>query len=198
MNKMIYIPMLLLLASCLNASQEQQTKAVDAPRETNNQIAMEADSGLMEAEGDSEDDADCIFDQTTQTDDFLKGISELENYKWNAEEKEATVILETNDTLLISRGGRSHFGVSAEFRLRNDSTDYSDWEAVYERVLWISEVLSSEFAHEEIKNALKASEIEVNNDHTFFTNQYLQDNNYEIYRSIEPDRSLIILSYYIN
>lgn len=185
MTKHAYLFIFFLLLSCSSASNKK-------PQATIQQQTV------LEIENSSEDESDCIFDQSTQTDAFLKRIPELENYKWNSEEKVATIILDSNDTLLISRGGCYQFGVSAEFRLSNDTIDYSDWKNVYAKVLWISELLQSEFAYPEIKNALNTSEIEIDNDYIYFSNEYLQDNNYELTRRIEGDKDIIVLSYYIN
>jgi hypothetical protein len=198
MIKRIYIPILFLFASCSYTSKEKQESSI--PIATENTVENNVDTLSVETEAEitTEEESDCIFDQSTQTDKFLKGIEELKDYKWDAEEKIATIALGSGDTLLISRGGCYQFGVSAEFRLRKDTTDYSNWKNVYEKVLWISKLLSTDFAYEEIRNELNASEIERDNNNTYFSNEYLQDNNYELYREIEADKSTIVLSHYVN
>lgn len=102
---------------------------------------VEKQDSVVEQESLESDD--CIFDQQTQTDEFLRNIIELSGYYWDKESKTASIILENGDSLLITRGGCYHFGVTAEFRLRNDTTDYSDWTKVYDKVLWIAKVLES-------------------------------------------------------
>jgi hypothetical protein len=151
-------------------------------------------------QGFSQDD--CIFDQTTQTDEFLKGISELENYIWNQETKTATIVFPNQDTLLLKRGGCDHFGVSAEFILRNDTTDFRNWDNVIDKALWIARVLNDEFAFERLENELKSKQWEVqvinSDDLIFFNDAYLQADHYELARSIEKNLTRIILSFYIN
>lgn len=138
---------------------------------------------------------DCIFDQKSQTDEFLRGIPQLAGYEWDSAQKLATIVLDTEDTLLVRRGGCNHFGVSAKFILRNDTTDYSKWDNVFERVLWISNLLDSEFYHEKIKQTLDSSQYEIKwGNSVFFLDEYLQDRNYEIFRRLQDDKSIIILS----
>lgn len=148
-----------------------------------------------------EDSDDCIFDQLTQTDEFLKDIKELQNYKWNYDSRTATIILDNSDTLLITRGGCYHFGVTAEFRISNKETDFTDWNNVYNKVLWIAKLLDKEFAYTQIKNEIdshkvKFGEIE-NGEVVYFSNDILQQNHYEITRQQSNNLNIITLSYYI-
>ncbi|WP_339624621.1 hypothetical protein [uncultured Winogradskyella sp.] len=46
---------------------------------------------------------ECIFDQATQTDEFLKEIDELEGYVWNTETKTAEITLYDHWFLTIRR-----------------------------------------------------------------------------------------------
>jgi|GEM_PF-3024057 len=143
---------------------------------------------------------DCIFDQQTQTDEFLKNIAEFDGYYWDKDSKTAEIPLDRGDYLLITRGGCYHFGVSAEFRLRNDTTDYSDWQNVYDKVLWIAKILDSEFKFNMIKNDLDSNLITINKmeqgDTLYFSNEYLKDNNYSIDREIQKGLVVLRLGYY--
>ena len=120
---------------------------------------------------------DCIFDQSTQTDEFLKDIQALKSYVWDYESRTATILLENHDTLLISRGGCYDFGVSAEFRIRNDTMNYKNWNMVFEKVLWIAKILESEFDYTRIKENIESNEIVIENydgyDAVSFSDEYL-------------------------
>jgi hypothetical protein len=145
---------------------------------------------------------DCIFDQATQTDEFLKGIPELENYSWNQETKTATIVFPNQDTLLVQRGGCDHFGVSAEFILRNDPADFRNWDNVFDKVLWIAEILDNEFNFERLRDDLKSNKLEIvrinSADEVIFSDEYLQINHYELIRFIDQKKTIIFLSFYIN
>ena len=54
-------------------------------------------------------DDGCIFDLSTQTDGFLQGIGEFENYTWNDSSKTATILLDVGDTVKILHGGCTSF-----------------------------------------------------------------------------------------
>jgi len=145
---------------------------------------------------------DCIFDQLTQTDEFLKNIKELQNYEWDYLTRTATIILDNGDTLMISRGGCYHFTVSAEFRISNEEIDFSDWNNVYNKVLWIARLLDEEFAYKEIKNEIDSNKVTFEKiekgDAVYFSSEYLQNNHYEITRELNDNLNVITLSYYIN
>lgn len=96
---------------------------------------------------------DCIFDQKTQNDDFLKGNLAFKNYSWDTETKTATIPLEDGDTLEIYRGGCMHFSVIATFVTHRSIVDYNDWEEVYKIVYWIAQSLE-EFDYELLKKAI--------------------------------------------
>lgn len=213
MNKLVIFLIPILIFSCNNSEKNKevmQKEVKDNEVEVVEQVALETlvtsaeveDNVRLEhptiEEANDENEDDCIFDQATQTDEFLHGISELENYSWDAEQKVATIPLNTSDTLLIRRGGCYHFGVSAEFILYRRSIDYSKWENVFERVLWISKLLESEFAYEDIKEEIENSKIRIEEDNVSFQSEYLGDNNYSLYRKIEEGKTVIELSYYIN
>jgi len=202
MKYLIYFLILVSIISCNNTQTKEQDQIVNNEKTITDNLDIEKEElkldSIIETEIENEDDDDCIFDQTYQTDEFLKGKNEFENYIWDSISKTATIILDNNDTLLIRRGGCYSFGVSAEFRLRIDQTDYSNWNNVYERILWISKILESEFSYSNIKSEIDSSKVIIDNDIVSFSNVYLQDNNYEIVRRIDNELNVIILSYYIN
>lgn len=203
MKKLHYLIILLLFFSCSNSTKTNKKSELPAEIEIDNTGKTSVDSGtilLDEQSLGSEEyvEDECIFDQATQTDDFLVGIKEFENYSWDSISKTATIILDNSDTIFVSRGGCDSFGVSAELVLYNNTIDFSDWTNVNQKILWISDVLSSEFAYEEIKNQIDSSKQIIDNDYGYFSSEFLQDNNYEFGRRIEKDKVVISLSYYVN
>lgn len=182
---------LFITVACKNQNGIQKTDSVFH----NAELGIDSSANL-------EDSDDCIFDQLTQTDEFLREVPELSGYKWDKESRTATLKLSNGDTLYISRGGCDHFGVSAEFRLRNDTADIENWNNVYNKVLWIAKLLNSDFDYSLVKNDIdsnklifeKIEEIDV----VYFSNEYLQSNNYSIERRKEGQLNIIRLSYYLN
>ncbi|WP_340153380.1 hypothetical protein [uncultured Marivirga sp.] len=104
---------------------------------------------------------DCIFDQETQTDEFIRDIQEFQNYEWNDSTKEATIILESGDTLIAYRGGCYHFGISgtlktADQELRETSKDY-----ILEKGLWMAKNLFTTFNFNELQNKVTTEDYEI-------------------------------------
>jgi len=202
MKHLIYFLILIFTYSCNQNNRTDSNLKTDLNVKTN-QIKTDTVANLEQKSEDLiQDTSDCIFDQLTQTDEFLKGINELNGYKWDYKTRTATIILQNQDTLFITRGGCYDFGVSAEFRLRFDTTDYSEWKNVFKKVLWIAKVLDNEFSYQEIKNEIDSSKIVIENsdfgDIIGFSSEHLQDSHYEISRKIEKDYTVITISYYIN
>ncbi len=199
------ILILLIFTSCNLKNTNREN--VLSENIVNDSIMQNIDSTkLIESEESNEVNSesmdDCIFDQNTQTDEFLKGIKELQDYKWDSVSKTATVTLDNGDTLLIKRGGCNSFGVSAEFKIIKDTTDYSNWNNVFKKILWISKVLDTEFAFEKIKDEIDSNKISIESykeyDVVYFSSEYLQDNHYEIYRTLNENLKTIELSHYID
>jgi hypothetical protein len=195
MKNILFI-VLILTISCNSASKNRQM---------DQSLISDSSSQLDTADkinADTENSDDCIFDQLTQTDEFLSNIKELQNYKWDYNTRTATIILDNRDTLLISRGGCYHFTVSAEFRIINEEIDYSVWNNVFNKVLWIAKLLDEEFAYKEIKNEIDSNKVTFekieNGDAVYFSSEYLQNNHYEITRDLNENLNVITLSYYIN
>jgi hypothetical protein len=84
---------------------------------------------------------DCIFDQATQTDEFIKDIEEFKNYSWDDKTKEATIILENGDTLIAQRGGCNHFGISGLLIEKRGVEEPLDQNYIFEKGLWIAQRL---------------------------------------------------------
>ncbi|RIJ42554.1 hypothetical protein [Pontibacter oryzae] len=192
-----------LVISCNSPIAEHQNSI---PTDSTVKQAETMPNNVASSAGSSYEESmdDCIFDQETQTDEFLKNVSELNNYSWDNDKRTATVILETGDTLLIYRGGCNHFSVAAEFRFRKDKTDYSRWSNVYEKVLWIANLLDKEFDYNELKQAINSKNLtykrleETETDEVLFNDPSLQEQNYKIERKLGPTAQIISLSYTIN
>ncbi|RNI30024.1 hypothetical protein EFA69_10910 [Rufibacter immobilis] len=213
MRKVFKILIAVLTISCSSPRQEkelipqaQETLATPTPdtilrKETKKDILETL--GANDAPTEEEAPEECVFDQETQTDEFLKDAKELKGYKWDYGKRTATFLLETGDTLLIYRGGCSHFVVEAEFRLRNDKTDYSNWGNVYKKALWIAKVLENEFDYKALKKDIDSKKVtfdryeEVGIDVVYFTSEDLRDREYQIERKLEPRLQTITLSYSI-
>ena len=97
----------------------------------------------------------CIFDLTTQTDDFLKTIPEFSNYIWNNEQKKATIKLENGNTLIVTRGGCYHFSFYGNLFLSKSELNLNDESEIFKRTLWIADKLFHESDFKLIKELLK-------------------------------------------
>ncbi|MBA9077933.1 hypothetical protein [Rufibacter quisquiliarum] len=208
MKNVFKILFVLFISSCSNSTQESSPATL-----VEEELALKPDTLLAkkstadssqkvaDTSTDENESGECVFDQTTQTDEFLQNIKELNGYKWDYEKRTATFVLETGDTLLISRGGCNHFAVSAEFRLRNDKTDYTKWSNVYKKVLWIAKALDKEFDFQELKNDIEANKVTIEKyDHAdiaSFSSEILVDRDYSIVRELGPEVKVITLSYSI-
>jgi hypothetical protein len=139
---------------------------------------------------------DCIFDLATQTDEFLQGIPELENYVWNKHINTGKIQLEGNETLYISRGGCNHFGASADFHIAGKEINL---EQALEKIIWIAELLKDEFEVELLKEAIENKEYKTENlSYISFSNQRLSDLTYSMSFRQDSEESKISLSWYMN
>jgi len=124
-----------------------------------------------------QDEEECIFDQATQTDEFVKSVSEFSNYTWNNESKEATVILPSNETLIAQRGGCYHFGISGTL-VTNDRTDFDNLDYWFEKSLWIAERLFSENDFRTLKKSIEQKTYtmpEGNSTYILFPHEYYSE-----------------------
>ena len=126
---------------------------------------------------------DCLVTITNQTDDFLKNIDELQNYKWNAVTKKATINLTNDEILTITRGGCIHFLVAAEFQLAKSINYEKDSTYIFDRVLWITKLIN-DYKYSMLKDAIKSGAYKtVTNKHIttlVFTNEILKEKFYAI------------------
>jgi len=126
---------------------------------------------------------DCLVTITNQTDDFLKDIDELQNYKWDSVTKKATINLTNGEILTITRGGCIHFLVAAEFQSSKSISYEKDSTYIFDRVLWITELIN-DYKFSMLKDVIKSGAYEtVTNKHIttlVFTNKMLKEKFYAI------------------
>jgi len=194
--KQLFLIFLVILFSC-NSDLKKVEK-----RNKVEQNTEKTKTESKKSEKSEYNENDCVFDQKTQTDEFLKGIKELKNYKWNYKTRTAKLKFENGDSLTIIRGGCADFGVSVKMKILKSSIDYSKWKNVNQKVLWIAKILKSEFAYKKLKTELETNRITIEKegkgDIVEFTNEFLSMNHYYIYRELHNNFDLIELSYYIN
>lgn len=97
---------------------------------------------------------ECIFDLSTQTDDFLKEKGVFKDYTWDDDKKEATIILDSGDILKAHRGGCVHFGMSGELILKDSVTSIENMDYWLDKATWIAKSLFNEADSEHLKNQL--------------------------------------------
>lgn len=124
---------------------------------------------------------DCIFDQTTQTDEFLKNIEELKDYIWFDDEKKAEIILNDHWALTIKRGGCDHFELSAEFFYERPLDFKTNKKLVFDNIIWIINLLN-EFDGDIVKECLEKEKYSITeeNKNNLFIN-FLDERIYESY-----------------
>ena len=172
MNKYICL-IIVLFWSCKQSSNKQDDITVTIGEEG---ITIKKDSSEVNV-----DDNDCTFDQETQTDDFLKGIKELEGYSWNQETKTAIIKLSETEILSIYRGGCAHFELSGSFNLKNVNLSYPrDKKIIYKKALWLAERLTG-FPYKIIKKDILNENFEIYNDHNSVSLEFLSEKNFPLY-----------------
>lgn len=143
---------------------------------------------------------DCIFDQATQTDEFLKDIKELENYVWDNESKTAEIVLNDHWGLSLKRGGCDHFTVQADF-IYDRAIDFEERkDFVFQQVVWVSDLIK-DFDGKTIRECIEKGkisiEVEDNKRHIHFMDERIYESYYMSF-SVLNNISYIHLSYYIN
>jgi len=144
---------------------------------------------------------DCIFDQETQTDDFIKGIKELKGYVWNANLKTAKVTLNNHWLLEIARGGCDHFELSATFKSKAKLDLEKDRDTIFNKIVWITSLIE-EFEGEAIKETIENNKLSITKEsesfsYVNFMNQRLY-NEYTMYYGVENDTTSFTISYNLN
>ncbi|MFD0837134.1 hypothetical protein ACFQ0I_15250 [Mariniflexile aquimaris] len=126
---------------------------------------------------------DCVFDQETQTDQFLKGIKELENYVWDSDTKTAEIVLNDHWGLTIKRGGCNHFEMSASFIYDRilDLEKEEDKQIIFNQILWISSLLE-DFDGNALKDVINKGKVSITKEDNFnFYVNFMDERLYELY-----------------
>lgn len=162
-------------------------------------LIQQIDSTYTENESIIED---CIFDQTTQTDDFLREIKALENYVWNSETKTAEIVLNDHWSLIIKRGGCDHFEFSALFVCDRilDINKENDKAIIFNKIVWITSLLE-DFDGEAIKLAIDNDSVKLTREDEFkIYGNFMNEKLYELYyfNFNNKDRTTFEIGYYYN
>lgn len=165
-----FVVLILVFVNCDSSLNNKKTIKVsieknnsENPKGLMNDLISELDSsddnnvGLGNSINDNQD---CIFDQTTQTDEFLNGVKELSDYEWFPEKKEAEVVLNDHWSLTIKRGGCDHFEMSATFFYDRILDIEKDKKQIFDSIIWITSLLE-EFDGESIKKAILDNKITI-------------------------------------
>lgn len=141
-----------------------------------------------------EEENDCVFnnDYKSLTTEWLTDLGKTE-FIWNTDTNQAE-IYSNKDTVFVSKGGCTHFGILVELRLSNDSHIISDSE------YWLSKALNlaTEFDFKHYKKMITENNlkrVEANENVVWFE---IEDNNTDdnlFYSGIEinmEDKSKVI------
>jgi len=109
----------------------------------------------------TEQENDCIFDESTQTDDFLKNIPEFSNYIWNDELKTATIKLENGDTLIVKKGGCYHYSFYGKLILKNSNINFNLNDTIKKKALWIAKKLFEKSDFEFFEKSINEKNYEI-------------------------------------
>ena len=78
---------------------------------------------------------ECIFDQATQTNDFLKEKPLFKEFKWDSISKVASGVIGA-DSIQITRGGCTHFSFYVVIRTKElDTLEFSDQKFGFKKAL---------------------------------------------------------------
>lgn len=111
---------------------------------------------------------ECIFDIRTQTDDFLKETPFFGKHLWNNESKTATIQIDKNTTLIITRGGCTHFSFYFDLIIKGDSTSISDHNYWIRKVFALTKQVP-DFDNETMWNAV----LDLSNPTSFSSDQHV-------------------------
>lgn len=142
----------------------------------------------------------CFFDQTTQTDNFLKGIKELEGYIWRSDTKTAEIILNKYESLLIRRGGCDTFQFSAAFMSEKILDLEKDKKEIFDKIIWITSLLE-DFDGEDIKASIDDNKFVITKDDEFNSHgNFMDEKLYELYYFVFNNEHITTfeLGYYYN
>ena len=165
-----------------------------------NDVEYELSLENEKAKNQSSVEHECIFDQSTQTDAFLKGLKELEDYTWNNESKSAEIVLNDHWSLTITRGGCDHFLLSAEFLYDRNLEFEDNKKVIFEKIIWITSLLKEEFEFESIKSCIEEDKLTFTETDNGFFGNFMDSKIYEMYTfdyRKEKETTVFGISYYL-
>lgn len=203
MRSLFKILVVILFFSCVDDKSVQKEKTVvsinNSSIDSINLVEeLVSDLNLQEDVKDSSEE--CIFDQATQTDEFLKGIDELSDYVWFEKEKRAEITLSDYWDLSIIRGGCDHFELTAKFTYKGKLDFEKDKKLLFNKIVWITSLIE-EFDGEIIERCLKDKKYsETKEDEYNYYVEFLNEKIYESYslRFNNENNTIIEISYFIN
>ena len=179
----------LVLLSCRDSILKTETTkvSIDAvtPKDSKallEELLTQIDSIENKESTNQQENEDCIFDQSTQTDEFLKDIKELEGYVWHPDTKMAEIILNKQESLIIKRGGCDVFQFYASFMNEKVLDFEKDKKQIFDSIIWITSLLE-DFDGEDIKRVIEEGKISITkrdefNYHANFMDQKLYEQYY--------------------
>jgi hypothetical protein len=176
-----------------NVKPEDSIKLVDDLISELDNVQKEEFQNLKKGE-------DCIFDQATQTDEFLKGIKEFEGYAWDVETKTAEIVLNDHWSLTIKRGGCDHFEMSASFICDRILDIEKDKNQIFDNIIWVTSLLK-DFDGDDIKRVIEEGEVSITKRDKFnYHANFMDEKLYELYYFDfnNKDRTTFKIGYYYN
>lgn len=143
---------------------------------------------------------ECVFDQSTQTDEFLHNIEVLKEYTWNSETKTAEIVLNDHWLLTITRGGCNEFEMSAAFTCNRILDIQKDKQIIFDNIVWITTLLN-DFDGEIIKKVIAEDKVSISKENEFnYYGNFMDEKLYEKYyfNFNNKDRTTFEVGYYYN
>jgi len=198
MKKLLIVLLGLAVMSCNSSENKSATDEIKA--DSSSAAILEKDSASI-ANDETEQADDCVFDQSTQTEDFMK-LTGIKNYSWDAKTRTATKVTENGDTLKLQRGGCDHYTVGVwkvESIHKTHSHDNGKWIS---EAIELGEYLKDELDLDKVKKAIQNKKYDLiemdNGDMIQFHDQSLVDMNYTIERSSNENQTEIGIFMYMN
>lgn len=195
MNRLLYLLGIFIFFGCKKENQSLDSKLSNGelereeivisvnptPEKTEkvfNDLMLEIEE-LEDVEPEKEEE--CIFDQDTQTDGFLKGIKEFEGYDWNQKTKSAKIFLDEKWGLIIKRGGCNHFELSVTFIHKGILDFEKNKELIFQKLIWATSLLD-EFDTKLLEKLIKENKLHITKEDEFnYFGNFMDVETYESY-----------------
>jgi len=143
---------------------------------------------------------ECVFDKTTQTDEFIRNKTKFTEYEWDNENKTATIKLENGETLKIFRGGCIHFGMSGELFTNFNSSKINDLDFWLDKSLWVSKNIFDNKDYEYLKEQLakKDYHLERNENSVYIFIPHEIYDEFSISVRMEGGKAVLYVGYYFS